>query len=150
MPMSRIRRILHPSDFSRASSAAFARAVDMAKANRAELLLVHVLAPFVPMVGDGYVAPKVYEEIETSARAQAQKQLDLLVAKARKAGVRAKSLVLEGVPHEQITRAARSRRVDLVVLGTHGRTGLAKFFLGSVAGRVVSTAACPVLTVRGK
>ena len=148
--MSRIRRILHPSDFSRASSAAFARAVDMAKANRAELLLVHVLAPFVPMVGDGYVAPKVYEEIETSARAQAQKQLDLLVAKARKAGVRAQSLVLEGVPHEQITRAARSRRVDLVVLGTHGRTGLAKFFLGSVAGRVVSTAACPVLTVRGK
>ena len=148
--MSRIRRILHPSDFSRASSAAFAQAVDMAKANRAELLLVHVLAPFVPMVGDGYVAPKVYEEIEASARAQAQKQLDLLVARARKAGVRAKSLVLEGVPHEQITRAARSRRVDLVVLGTHGRTGLAKFFLGSVAGRVISTAPCPVLTVRGK
>jgi glycine betaine transporter len=60
------------------------------------------------------------------------------------------SLLLEGVPHVQITRAARSRRADLIVLGTHGRTGLAKFFLGSVASRVVSTATCSVLTVRGK
>jgi nucleotide-binding universal stress UspA family protein len=148
--MSRIRRILHPSDFSRASGAAFARAVDMARTNRAELLLVHVLAPVVPMVGDGYIAPNVYEEIEASARAQAQKQLDGLVARAKKAGVRARGLLMDGVPHEQITRAARAKRADVVVLGTHGRTGLAKFFLGSVAGRVVSIATCPVLTVRGK
>ncbi len=148
--MGRIRRILHPSDFSRASGAAFVKAVEMAKTNRAELLLVHVLAPIVPMAGDGYVSPKLYEEIESSARAQAQKQLNLLMAKARKAGVRARGLLMEGVPHEQITRAARSKRADLVVIGTHGRTGLAKFFLGSVAGRVVSIASCPVLTVRGK
>ena len=148
--MSRIRRILHPSDFSRASGAAFMKAVDMAKANRAELLVVHVLTPVMPMVGDGYVSPKVYEEIEATSRAQAQAQLDRLLGKARKAGVRAKGLLMEGVPHEQITRAARSKRADLVVIGTHGRTGLAKFFLGSVAGRVVSIAPCPVLTVRGK
>jgi nucleotide-binding universal stress UspA family protein len=147
--MSRIRRILHPSDFSRASSAAFTKAVEMAKTNRAELWLVHVMAPVVPMVGDGYVAPNVYQEIEASARAEAQKQLDKLVARTKKAGVRARALLMEGVPHEQIVRAARSKRADLVVLGTHGRTGLAKFFLGSVAGRVVSTARCPVLTVRG-
>ena len=148
--MSRIRRILHPSDFSRASGAAFMKAVDMAKANRAELLVVHVLTPVMPMVGDGYVSPKVYEEIEATSRSQAQAQLDRLLGKARKAGVRAKDLLMEGVPHEQITRAARSKRADLVVIGTHGRTGLAKFFLGSVAGRVVSIAPCPVLTVRGK
>src|SRR5574341_1662480 len=148
--MSRIRRILHPSDFSRASWAAFVKAVEMAKMNRAELLLVHVLAPVIPIVCDGYVSPKLYEEIETSARAQAQKQINLLVAKAKKAGVRAKGLLMEGVPHEQIARAARSKRADLVVIGTHGRTGLAKFFLGSVAGRVVAIAPCPVLTVRGK
>lgn len=148
--MSRIRRILHPSDFSRASGAAFAKAVEMAKTNRAELLVVHVLTPVIPMVGDGYVSPKVYEEIEATARSQAQAQLERLLAKARKAGVRVKGLLMEGVPHEQITRAARSRRADLVVIGTHGRTGLAKFFLGSVAGRVVSIASCPVLTVRGK
>jgi nucleotide-binding universal stress UspA family protein len=148
--MSRIRRILHPSDFSRASGAAFAKAVDLAATNRAELLVLHVMAPVMPMVGDGYVSPKLYEEIESSARAQAQKQLDALVAKAKKAGVRARALLVGGVPHEQITRAARSKRTDLVVIGTHGRTGLAKFFLGSVAGRVVSVAPCPVLTVRGK
>lgn len=148
--MSRIRRILHPSDFSRASGAAFAKAVEMAKTNRAQLLVVHVLTPVIPMVGDGYVSPKVYEEIEATARSQAQAQLDRLLAKARKAGVRVKGLLMEGVPHEQITRAARSKRADLVVIGTHGRTGLAKFFLGSVAGRVVSIAPCPVLTVRGK
>lgn len=148
--MSRIRRILHPSDFSRASGAAFAKAVEMAKANAAELLVVHVLTPAVPMVGDGYVSPKVYEEIEASARAAAQKQLDRLLARAKKAGVRAKGVLMDGVPHEQIVRMARSKRADLVVIGTHGRTGLAKFFLGSVAGRVVSIASCPVLTVRGR
>ena len=147
--MSRIRRILHPSDFSRASAAAFAKAVEMAKTNRAELLLAHVLAPVIPMAGDGYISPTVYEEIEASARAGAQKQLDRLAAKARKAGVRTRTLLMDGVAHEQITRAARSKRADMVVIGTHGRTGLAKFFLGSVAGRVVSTASCPVLTVRG-
>ena len=148
--MSRIRRILHPSDFSRASGAAFAKAVEMAKTNRAELLVVHVLTPVIPMIGDGYVSPKVYQEVEATARAQAEAELDRLIAKAKTAGVRAKGLVMEGVPHEQITRAARSKRADLVVIGTHGRTGLAKFFLGSVAGRVVSIAPCPVLTVRGK
>jgi nucleotide-binding universal stress UspA family protein len=147
--MSRFRRILHPSDFSRASGRAFAKAVDLAATNRAELHVLHVMAPVIPMVGDGYVSPKLYEEIEASGRALAQQQLDALVAKARKAGVRASASLVGGVPHEQITRAARSKRADLVVMGTHGRTGLAKFFLGSVAGRVVSIAACPVLTVAG-
>jgi nucleotide-binding universal stress UspA family protein len=148
--MSRIRRILHPSDFSRASAAAFTKAVELAAANRAELLVVHVLRLVMPMAGEGYVSPAMYQQIETTARAQAQKQLDALVAKAKKARVRAQSLLVMGLPDVQITRLARSRRADLVVIGTHGRTGLAKFFLGSVAGRVVSTAHCPVLTVRGK
>jgi universal stress protein A len=148
--MSRVHRILHPSDFSRASTAAFAKAVELAKMNRAELLVAHVLTPVVPVVGDGYVSPTVYDKIESSARAYALKQLGALVVKAKKSGARAKSLLLLGVPHEQITRAARSRHADLVVLGTHGRTGLARMFLGSVANRVVATAGCPVMTVRGK
>ena len=148
--MKRIRRILHPSDFSRASGAAFAHAVEMARTNRAELLVLHVLSPVVPMVGDGYVAPQLYEQIESGARAEAERQLGRLLAKAKKAGARAKGVLVTGAPYEQITRLARSKRADLVVIGTHGRTGLAKFFLGSVASRVVSTATCPVLTVRGK
>jgi nucleotide-binding universal stress UspA family protein len=140
---------LHPTDFSTASNAAFARALEMARTNRAELLLAHVLTPVV-LAGDGYVSPQVYADIEAGGKAEAQKRLGILTAKAKKAGVRARTLLLDGVAHEQITRAARTKRADLVVLGTHGRTGLARFFLGSVASRVVATATVPVLTVRGK
>jgi nucleotide-binding universal stress UspA family protein len=145
-----IRRILHPSDFSPASGAAFKKAIEMAKAGRAELMVVHVVSPIVPVGQDGYVSPKMYEEIAASTRAWAQKQLDKLLAKAKQAGVRAKGFVLEGSAHEQIARFARSKHTDLLVMGTHGRSGLAKLFLGSVAGRVVAAAPCPVLTVRGK
>lgn len=145
-----IRRILHPTDFSPASRAAFAKAVEMAKANRAELVVVHVLTLVVPLAGDGYISPKAYHEIEASSRAWGQKRLDALVARARRARIRARGLLLEGVPYEQILRAAKARRADLVVMGTHGRTGLARFFLGSVAERVVAGAPCPVLTVRGR
>ena len=149
--MARIRRILHPSDFSKASAAAFTSAVELAKTNGAELVLLHVLAPpLTLMAGEGYVSPKVYEDLEQSARAYASKELARRVAKAKKAGVHAKAALRDGVAHEQIVRAARSPRADMIVIGTHGRTGLAKLFLGSVAGRVVSTAKCPVMTVRGK
>ncbi|HTI55164.1 MAG TPA: universal stress protein [Verrucomicrobiae bacterium] len=148
--MSRIRRVLHPTDFSRASTAAFKRAVEMAKGNRAELLLVHVMVPAVPLMGDGYVSPKVYEDLEAAARSAAQKQLRKLVDRAKQAGARVKGLLLEGVAHERIAQAARARKADLVVIGTHGRTGFAKLFLGSVASRVLAVSPCPVLTVRGK
>lgn len=148
--MSRLRRILHPTDFSSASSAAFARAVAMAKAERAQLLLVHVLAPPLPIAGEGYVSTKVYEDLEASARAYGRKRLTALETRARKAGVKAVTVLLDGVAHDQIARAARSKKADLIVIGTHGRTGLAKFFLGSVAARVLAAAPCPVLTVRGK
>ena len=147
--MKKIRRIMHPTDFSGASSAAFRRAVDMAKANTAELLLVHVITSVVPIMTDGYVSPRVYEDLEAAARADGQKQLDKLVRKARQAGARVKGLLLEGVPHERIAQAARSKKADMVVMGTHGRTGFAKLVLGSVASRVLTVAPCPVLTVRG-
>ena len=148
--MSRIRRVMHPTDFSRASTPAFKRAVEMAKGNRAELLLVHVMVPAVPLMGDGYVSPKVYEDLEAAARSAAQKQLRKLVDRAKQAGARVKGLLLEGVAHERIAQAARSRKADLVVIGTHGRTGFAKLFLGSVASRVLAVSPCPVLTVRGE
>ena len=145
-----MRRILHPSDFSSASNAALRKAIEMAKASRGQLLIAHVLNPVVPVTGEGYISPKVYDEIATSNRAWAQKKLATLLAQAKKAGVRASGTLLEGVTHEQIVRFARSKRVDVVVMGTHGRSGLAKLFLGSVAGRVVAAATCPVLTVRAK
>ncbi|MBI3624769.1 MAG: universal stress protein [Candidatus Rokubacteria bacterium] len=148
--MKRVRRILHPTDFSRASGAAFLRAVALAKVKRAELLLVHVLLPPTPFIGDGYVSPKTYEELEAAARRGAQRQLAKLAARAKKATAKVKAVLLEGTPYSQIARAARAKRADLIVMGTHGRTGLKKFFLGSVAERVIASASCPVLTVRGK
>jgi nucleotide-binding universal stress UspA family protein len=144
------RRILHPSDFSSASRAAFARAVADARAERAELLIVHVLPAVTPLVGDGYMSPKTYDDMERSMRAYGQKQLDKLVAKAKTTGARAGGLLLEGTAADAIVRTARSKRADVIVMGTHGRSGLARLFMGSVAERVVGTAPCPVLTVRGK
>ena len=148
--MKRIRRILHATDFSPASRPAFGRAVEMAKANRAELLLAHVMSPIVIPVGEGYISADVYDTIEASTRAAGQNQLKTLLARARKAGARARTLLLDGIAHERIVRAARANHADVIVIGTHGRTGLAKFFLGSVAARVLAIAPCPVLTVRGK
>jgi nucleotide-binding universal stress UspA family protein len=148
--MSRVRRILYPTDFSKGSSAAFKRAIELAKADRAQLLLVHVLAPVVPIAGEGYISPQVYDDIETSGRRNAQRHLGALQTKAKKAGVRAATLLLEGVAHEQIIRAAKSKKSDLIVMGTHGHTGLVRFFLGSVTSRVIAGASCPVLSVRGR
>jgi nucleotide-binding universal stress UspA family protein len=122
--------------------------VKTAARERAELLIAHVLAPILPTV-DGYIPPSTYSEIDAAARRHGTKQLDGLVRRARTAGVRARSLLLEGVAHDEIVRAARAQRADMIIVGTHGRTGLTKFMLGSVAGRVVSHAAVPVLTVRG-
>jgi nucleotide-binding universal stress UspA family protein len=148
--MARTVRILHPSDFSPASSGALTKAVELAKKDDAELVLAHVLTPVAPLVGEAYVSPKTFDEIQRSSREQGERRLDALAAKARKAGVRVQTVLAEGVAWQEITRLAKARRVDLIVMGTHGRGGLAKLFLGSVAERVVATAPCPVMTVRGR
>ncbi len=91
-----------------------------------------------------------YRELEVEMRSDAQRRLRALLGRARKKGVRAKALLLSGAPHEMIVRAARSNRIELIILGTHGRTGLSGALVGSVAARVVATAACPVMTVRSR
>ena len=144
-----MKRIMHATDFSPASRGAFKRALAEAKDHKAELTIVHVLSPVLGLAGDGYLAPSTYEVLLRSQKAAAQKKLNALLAKAKSARVRARGLLLEGVAHEQIVKAAKSKRADLLVVGTHGRTGVARFFVGSVAGRIVASAACPVLTVRG-
>ena len=142
--------VLHPTDFSSASGTAFRRAIAEARTRKTSLLILHVLAPVVPVVGEGYISPAAYEEMSAAARAWAQKKLDRAVAKARAARIRTRGLLREGVAHDQIVRAARAQHAKLIVIGTHGRTGVARFFLGSVAARVAATAPCPVLTVRGR
>jgi nucleotide-binding universal stress UspA family protein len=148
--MKRIRRILHASDFSPASRPAFRKAVDIAGSARARLLIVHAVAPIVPpLMGEGvYVAPAAWNAMQREARQASQHQIDKLVKEARKAGVAVEGLAVDGAPADQIVRLARSRRADMLVIGTHGRTGFSRLFLGSVAARGVATARCPVITVR--
>jgi nucleotide-binding universal stress UspA family protein len=148
--MAAMRRILFASDFSKASGKAFATAVTMAKSNRATLTVLHVLAPMTPISADQYVPPETWRQIEAEARRWTTRKLAELTLKARKAGVRVAVQLADGNPPTQIVRIAKAGRFDLLVIGTHGRTGLAKFFLGSVAGRIVATASCPVVTVRGR
>jgi nucleotide-binding universal stress UspA family protein len=147
--MGRFRRILHATDFSRASRAAFTQAVELASANQAELTLVHVYPPVVPPLSAGTAAPEAYRALLAEVQTRAQKELDRLVARAQEAGIPVKGLLFEGTPHDRIVRAAKAAGANLIVVGTHGRTGLARLFLGSVAARVVALAPCPVLTVRG-
>lgn len=145
--MTPIRRILFATDFSDASRPAAQRAVSLAKDNGAELVVVHVYEPPVRPAVDAFLVPRVYDEFEAEVRSQADQGLAPIVARAAGAGVAARPLVLRGVADEAITRAAKDEAADLVVVGTHGRGGVARLLLGSVAARVVSSSPCPVLTV---
>lgn len=147
---SSVRRILHPTDFSDASRPAFAKALALAKDSGAELLIVTVLEPLPPLVSEAYVSRVTYDRIAAEGRTAAQRRLDRPVARARDAGVRARGRVLEGRAHEAIIKAAKRERSDLIVMGSHGRTGLTKLLIGSVASRVISMAPCPVVTVRDR
>jgi len=144
-----MRNILVASDFSKASRRAFATAVKTAKDRGATLTIVHVLAPFTPIGPDQYIGPETWEQLDEQAHRWATRRLDALSARAKAAGVRAKVLLLEGYAAREVTRVARKLHADLVVIGTHGRTGFAKLLLGSIASRIVATSSCPVMTVRG-
>ena len=146
--MRAFRRIVFPTDFSPASRPALRKAVALAKRERAQLMVVHVLSA-LPMMPGGYVSPSVWDDLEQGQRTQAARQLRSVVAKAKTAGARASGVLIDfGVTHEQIVRYAKKKRADLIVMGTHGRSGLTRALLGSVASRVLSAAKCPVLTVR--
>ena len=98
-------------------------------------------------IGGGYVSQEIWDQI----RAEAAQQMDRLLKQAVNAGVRATATIVDGgsaLPAEAIVRAAEDAETDVLLLGTHGRTGVTRLILGSVASRVVATACCPVLTVR--
>jgi nucleotide-binding universal stress UspA family protein len=103
---------------------------------------------YVSMRPRGSMRPM--DEIDRQARRWSRQQLRSVVGRAAKAGVRVVGLLREGEPAREILRVTRSKRVDFLVVGTHGRTGLGKMFLGSIASRLVATATCPVVTVRSK
>jgi nucleotide-binding universal stress UspA family protein len=149
--VKRIRRILHATDYSKASERALQEAVDFAKQNNAELVVVHVIQPVVPYVaGEDIGAAELYVKLEESTKQEAQASMNKLTQRLERLGVKVKSLLLKGAPADQIVKAAKNRKADMIVIGTHGRTGLSKLFMGSVASRVISMAQQPVLTVRGR
>ena len=147
--MKQIRRILVATDFSKTSAKAVTGAIDLAKANRARLVILHAYVPFVPLVPEQYLEAGAWDSIDTESRRWAERQLAMLADRAKKSGVRASSMMVTGDPSSQIVRVARSQRSDLIMVGTHGRRGFSRLFLGSVAERVIATAGCPVMTIRG-
>ncbi len=128
--MAYAARLLVATDFSPASTVAFEHAVALACVCRASIHLLHVAASASEGSGD-------------------QPDLARLISRCQAEGIVATSEVSRGAPAAAIVQAASDRAVDLIVIGTHSRTGLAHLILGSVAEHVVRTAPCPVLTVRG-
>ena len=146
--MNLFRRILVATDFSPASTPAFEQAVRMAGREEAQLLIAHAYQE-PALVELSHAPARVYEEWDNALREAVEKKLRPLVEHARKEGVEdARALLLAGFADEAIIAAAKEEGADLIVMGTHGRRGAARMFLGSVAARVISMASCPVMTVR--
>jgi len=144
--MKRFRRILVATDFTESSEEAVKEAVEMARENGAELLIAHAYARPNATQADA-VAAGVYEEWDQNLRGEIEQRLRPLVENARRRLVNARFLALAGTPHRAIVEAAEENRADLVVIGTSGHTAFSRFFRFGVAGRVVSTAPCPVMIV---
>lgn len=143
----RYRRILWPTDFSGLAREALPHAVELAVEAGAELVLLHVVTPPVTYAGPEVAGP-VWADLLAKSRAAAREELRRIAAGLKGAKVRVHTVLAEGVAFDQILRVARRLRCDLIVLATHGRTGLAHVLMGSVAEKVVRSASCPVLTVR--
>ena len=135
-----IRTILHPTDFSASSEAALVYACALAKDYSAEIVLLHVWEPLIVMGGEKYPQVPPNDVEETMAR--------LNVLSVPEPSVKITRKVVVGEPPEAIVREAKERHFDIIVMGTHGHTGLARILLGSVAEGVLRHAPCPVLTVR--
>lgn len=142
-----VRRILVATDFAESAEQALDYATELARTQAAELVLLHVYVepPPYPEVASAQVAT-IYEE----QRRWVETALEERGRRARGAGLLARSLVRTGSPAAVIARTAEEEGADMVVVGTHGRSGLDRLLLGSVAERVVRLAPCPVLVVKMK
>jgi nucleotide-binding universal stress UspA family protein len=140
-------RIVVPTDFSSCAEAAWALAQRLAESSGAELVLAHVLAE-APLYGEGPFSMEKVRRVYDLARKWGEEHVEQWVAAARDKGLTARGVLRTGVPYREILALATDERADLVVIGTHGRGGLDRALLGSVADRVVRLAPCPVLTVR--
>lgn len=142
-----IKKILYATDFSEGSSNSLPYAVDFAKRYGARLYLIHVIYDVVKT--SGWYVPHVsldemYKDMEKDAKVRLEKSF---IDEMR--GFKdMEHVVLTGVPYQEISRFAEEKKIDLIVIGTHGRTGLDRMLFGSTAEQVVRHAPCPVITVR--
>jgi universal stress protein A len=142
----RLQRILVPTDFSDCSKKALRYAIAFARQFQAELILLHVVPAGSPVGADFglYEAPI----LEADLRAGGQQELAALCQREIRGEVLATPLVRTGRAAPEIVAAAKDSQIDLIILATHGRTGLQHVLLGSTTEEVVRHAPCPVLTVR--
>ena len=137
--MIHIKKILYPTDFSSYSNQAYFHAIALAKTHGASLTVLFVYNP------DATTTPG-FQGDEQAARRYWQEQLEQI--RPVDPHIPVSHVLLQGDPASEIVRYGRDANVDLIVMGTHGRTGLVHMLLGSVAEKVVRKAPCPVLTVR--
>jgi len=143
-PVFQLKKILVPVDFSECSLKALQYAVAFARQFGAELSLLHVVEAYLPVPEMGAVDVAL---IQSQMREAAEKELEKL-RQSLDAEVSPKAVLRLGNPYLETIRAAKELDTDVIILSTHGRTGLAHVFMGSIAENVVRHAPCPVLVVR--
>lgn len=137
-------KILFPTDFSESAENAARYAISLAKKYGGKLYIVHIVEPFTYTTDFGLDYSVQYKEMEATAR----RLLDEFVTSIQRNNLNAEGVLLSGEPFVEIIKYAKREQVDLIVMGTHGRTGLEHMLLGSVAEKVVRKSPCPVLTVK--
>lgn len=143
-----IDTIVLATDFEESTDAAFDYATSLAQRLGAKLVVVHAYE--VTFIGEPYGVDTVPPDVATRVRAAAGEALENVAARARSSGVsRVETALREGTAWQEIDAVAQAEHANLIVVGTHGRGGVARALLGSVAQKVVRTAPCAVLTVRG-
>jgi nucleotide-binding universal stress UspA family protein len=136
--------ILHPTDFSTESRLAFDAACLLASASRGRLVLLHVDRPPVSELGGTALVPPLPSEYDRQGLLEQLQSLQ-----PSQSGIDVQHRLEYGDPESIILKVAQEIGADLIVLGTHGRTGLRRLLMGSVAEHILRNAPCPVLTVRG-
>ena len=147
--MTAYKHILVPLDFSDTSTRAFEHAKMLAERFDASLELLHVVPnPFIANAASLYVGMPLPQDFLNQLEQDARQRLGATLTVTERERFKARSVVRIGDPLFEIVEHARTEHIDVIVMGTHGRTGVSHLFLGSVAERVVRTAECPVLTVK--
>lgn len=141
-------KILHPTDFSACATHAEQFAVRLARDSRGEVILFQAVVE-APLYGEGLLNMREAQRVYDAQRKWAEETLEARAGQLREAeGIAVRWAVQVGAPFEEIVKVAEAEGVDMIVMGTHGRSGLNRLLLGSVAERVIRLAPCPVLTVR--